>query len=81
MKMKKLGAERVVGVDYLERCIEQARFVAKWFDADLELVQEDAYTYCLTKDEQFDYVLCFGLFYHLKYGVVVRWFNRFVQPG
>ncbi len=71
IKMKKLGAKKVVGVDNSEQYIKQAQFVSKWFEEEIEIIKEDAYKYCLTSDERFDYVICFGLFYHLKYGLVV----------
>jgi len=71
MKMKKLGAKKVVGIDKSEQYIRQAEFVSKWFDVEIELKKEDVYKYCLTSDERFDYVICFGLFYHLRYGLVV----------
>jgi hypothetical protein len=44
----------------------QARFAATQFGVELEIVNEDAHTYCLTTDERFDYVIFLGLLYHLK---------------
>jgi len=71
MKMKKRGASRVVAVDVKKRNIKQAEFISKWFDVELELVNEEAHVYCLTNEERFDYVIFLGLFYHLKYGTLV----------
>jgi len=71
MQMKKRGAERVVGVDNFKGNKEKVDFTSKWFDVDIEFVLEDAHVYCLTTEERFDYIICFGLFYHLKYGTLV----------
>jgi len=61
----------VVAVDTFKGAVKQTKFLAKWFDVDLEVVQEEAHVYCLTTDERFDYVFYLGLFYHLKYPVLV----------
>ncbi len=45
----------------------QAQFAAAQFGVELEIVNEDAHTYCLTTDARFDYVIFLGLLYHLKY--------------
>jgi len=71
MKMKKRGAERVVAVEPSLEAIKQAKFLAKWFDVEFEIIQNDAHVYCLTTDERFDYVIFLGLFYHLKYPIIV----------
>jgi len=70
VQMKKRGASKVVAVDSFKGAVEQTKFLAKWFDVDLEVVQEEAHVYCLTTEERFDYVLYLGLFYHLKYPVL-----------
>jgi tRNA (mo5U34)-methyltransferase len=67
IQMKLRGAERCIMVDPYVECIKQASFAAAQFAVQLELVNEDAHTYCLTTDERFDYVLFLGLLYHLKY--------------
>ena len=77
MKMKKRGTSRVVSVDYLDQFIRQANFVSKWFNVDLEIIKQEAHTFVLTTEEQFDYIIFFGLFYHLKYGVLV--FDRLAE--
>jgi len=71
VQMKKRGASRVVSVDNYDDAIKQTNFLAKWFDVELEVIKQEAHIYCLTTNEQFDYVLFLGLFYHLKYGVLV----------
>lgn len=67
IKMKQRGAARCVLVDPYSEFLRQAEFAARQFQVDLELVNADAHTYCLTTDERFDYVLLLGLLYHLKY--------------
>ena len=71
VKVKQLGADRVVGVDTFDGAIKQAEFLAEWFDVEIELICEDAHVFCLTCAERFDYVIFMGLFYHLKYGTLV----------
>ncbi len=71
VQMKKRGAARVVSVDNFETAIKQTEFLSKWFKVDLEIVKEEAHVFCLTTAEQFDYVIFLGLFYHLKYPVLV----------
>lgn len=71
IQMKRRGAERCVLVDPFEEFVRQADFASRQFGVELEIVNEDALTYCLTTDERFDYVLFLGLFYHLKYPVIV----------
>lgn len=67
IRMKQRGAGRCVLVDPYDEFLRQADFAARQFGVDLELVKDDAHTYCLTTDERFDYVLLLGLLYHLKY--------------
>lgn len=71
LKMKQRGAKRVVCVDNSKKSIEQAKFLAKWFNIELEIIHQDAQIYVLTTDERFDYVIFVGTFYHLKYPVLV----------
>jgi len=71
MMMKKRGASRVVALETFDMPIAQTKFIAKWFDVDLEIVQDDVHTYCLTTEERFDYVIFLGLYYHLKYPNIV----------
>ena len=54
IQMKLRGAQRCVLVDPFEIAIQQAGFAAKQFGVTLELIMEDAHTYCLTTEERFD---------------------------
>lgn len=67
IQMKLRGAARCLLVEPFREFLRQAEFAARQFHVDIELVCEDAHTYCLTTEERFDYVLLLGLFYHLKY--------------
>ena len=67
IQMKLRGASRCVLVDPFVEFNRQAQFAAAQFGVELEVVNEDAHTYCLTTDDRFDYVLFLGLLYHLKY--------------
>jgi len=71
VQMKKRGAKRVVSVDNYDDAIKQTKFLSKWFNVELEVIKSEAHLYTLTTEEQFDYILFLGLFYHLKYGVIV----------
>ena len=71
VKMKQRGASRVVAVDTFPTAIRQTKFLEKWFNVNFETVQEEAHVYCLTTEERFDYVIYLGLFYHLKYPILV----------
>jgi len=71
MNMKKRGAKRVVAVYTAPLILKQAEFIMKWYDVNVELVHRDVHTYCLTTEERFDYVIFLGIFYHLKYPVIV----------
>lgn len=67
IQMKLRGAARCVLVDSFIEFNRQARFAAGQFEVELEIISEDAHTYCLTTEERFDYVIFLGLLYHLKY--------------
>ncbi len=67
IQMKLRGASRCTLVDPFVEFNRQARFAAEQFNVELEVINEDAHTYCLTTDERFDYVIFLGLLYHLKY--------------
>lgn len=71
IQMKLRGAGRCVLVEPYREFLAQARFAAGEFGVDLEFVNEDILTYCLTTEERFDYVLFLGLFYHLRHPVIV----------
>jgi tRNA (mo5U34)-methyltransferase len=67
IQMKLRGASRCVLVDPFVEFNRQAKFAAAQFGVELEVINEDAHTYCLTTDDRFDYVIFLGLLYHLKY--------------
>jgi tRNA (mo5U34)-methyltransferase len=67
IQMKLRGAERCVLVDPFEEFLKQAEFASSQFRAPLELINDDAHTFCLTTEERFDYIIFVGLLYHLKY--------------
>jgi tRNA (mo5U34)-methyltransferase len=73
VRMKQRGAGRCVIVEPAVEFVDQANFVFEQFGVEvgIEVVCEDVHAYCLTTDERFDYVLFLGLFYHLKYPVLV----------
>jgi tRNA (mo5U34)-methyltransferase len=75
LRMKQRGAGRCLMVEPV--AVDQATFVFEQFGVEVEVVCEDVHTYCLTTDERFDYVLFLGLFYHLKYPVLV--FDRLAE--
>lgn len=67
IQMKLRGASRCVLVDPFDLFLRQAEFSAEQFGVELETINDDAHTYCLTTEERFDYIIFLGLFYHLKY--------------
>jgi tRNA (mo5U34)-methyltransferase len=69
--MKLRGAKKCVMVEPVIEFVDQARFVFSEFGVRVKIVNEDVHAYCLTTSERFDYVLFLGLFYHLKYPVLV----------
>ena len=71
IQMMLRGAQRCVLVEPYLEFARQAEFAARQFEVKVEIVNEDVHTYCLTTEERFDYVLFLGLFYHLKYPVLV----------
>ena len=71
LRMKQRGAGRCVMVEPIVEFVDQATFVFEQFGVEVDVVCEDVHAYCLTTDERFDYALFLGLFYHLKYPVLV----------
>jgi tRNA (mo5U34)-methyltransferase len=71
LRMKQRGAGRAVMVEPIVEFVHQAEFVFDQFGVEVEVVNEDVHAYCLTTSERFEYVLFLGLFYHLKYPVLV----------
>jgi 2-polyprenyl-3-methyl-5-hydroxy-6-metoxy-1,4-benzoquinol methylase len=71
IQMEFRGASRCILVEPFEEFVAQARFATRQFGVEIEIVNDDAHAFCLTTEERFDYVLFLGLFYHLKYPVLV----------
>ncbi len=66
IEMKRRGAARVVGIDFDEDYLAQARFAAQMCDADIELRQLSVYDVARL-GERFDIVLFMGVLYHLRH--------------
>jgi tRNA (mo5U34)-methyltransferase len=66
IEMKRRGADRVVGVDWDERYLAQARFAAEVSGADIELRRLSVYDIASLR-ERFDVVLFMGVLYHLRH--------------
>ena len=66
IEMKRRGADRVVGIDFDETYLAQARFAAEVLAADIEFRQLSVYDVAKLR-EQFDVVLFMGVFYHLRH--------------
>ncbi|WP_312796462.1 TIGR04290 family methyltransferase [Tianweitania sp.] len=66
LEMKRRGAERVLGVDFDEAYLAQARFVAEVEGADIEFRQLSVYDVGKL-GEKFDVVLFMGVLYHLRH--------------
>lgn len=71
VQMMQRGAKRCVLIEPFEEFSAQAEYVAGLYGFDIEVVNEDVHTYCLTTEDRFDYVIFLGLFYHLKYPNIV----------
>ena len=66
IEMKKRGAARVLGLDFDERYLEQARFAAEVTGQDIEFRQMSVYDVA-ELGERFDVVLFMGVLYHLRH--------------
>lgn len=66
IEMKRLGAERVVGIDSDERYLAQARFAAETLGVEIELHRMSVYKIAALQ-ERFDVVLFMGVLYHLRH--------------
>ena len=71
VQMMKRGAESCTLIEPYVEFAAQAQYVADLHGYDIEIVNEDVHTYCLTHEDRFDYVIFLGLFYHLKYPNIV----------
>lgn len=70
IKMRERGAA-VLGVDWDKEAIEQARFVAEVRGLDIEYQVQNIYDFALSNKRVFDYVIFCGVFYHLRYPLLV----------
>src|SRR3954468_17497418 len=66
IEMKRRGADRVVGIDWDERYLAQARFAAEASGVQIELRRLSVYDVA-SLGEKFDVVLFMGVFYHLRH--------------
>jgi tRNA (mo5U34)-methyltransferase len=66
IEMKQRGADRVVGVDFDDRYLEQARFAAEVKGQDIEFRKLSVYDVAAL-GERFDIVLFMGVLYHLRH--------------
>ncbi|MGA0604792.1 TIGR04290 family methyltransferase [Phenylobacterium sp. VNQ135] len=66
IEMKRRGADRVVGIDFDDRYLEQARFAAEVKGADIEFRKLSVYDVA-ELGETFDIVLFMGVLYHLRH--------------
>jgi tRNA (mo5U34)-methyltransferase len=66
IEMKSRGAERVVGIDFDDRYLEQARFAAEVKGQDIEFRKLSVYDVAELR-ERFDIVLFMGVLYHLRH--------------
>jgi tRNA (mo5U34)-methyltransferase len=64
--MKRRGADRVVGIDWDERYLAQARFAAEVSEVEVEFKRLSVYDVA-TLRERFDVVLFMGVLYHLRH--------------
>lgn len=66
LEMKRRGAERVLGIDFDETYLDQARFAAEIEDLDITFARLSVYDVA-TLEEHFDIVLFMGVLYHLRH--------------
>ncbi len=66
MEMKRRGAERVLGIDFDDAYLAQARFAAEVSELDIEFRKLSVYDVG-TLGESFDVVIFMGVLYHLRH--------------
>jgi tRNA (mo5U34)-methyltransferase len=66
MEMKRRGADRVLGIDFDDQYLDQARFAADVNGLDIEFRNISVYDIGAL-GERFDLVLFMGVFYHLRH--------------
>ncbi|PYI76501.1 MAG: TIGR04290 family methyltransferase, partial [Verrucomicrobia bacterium] len=66
IEMKRRGADRVVGIDFDDRYLAQAKFAADALNLEIEFRKLSVYD-VQELGEKFDLVLFLGVFYHLRH--------------
>ncbi|HEX8312146.1 MAG TPA: TIGR04290 family methyltransferase [Chthoniobacteraceae bacterium] len=66
LEMKRRGADRVLGIDFDERYLAQAKLAAEVEGLDIELQQMSVYDVAKL-GEKFDVVIFMGVLYHLRH--------------
>jgi tRNA (mo5U34)-methyltransferase len=66
IEMKRRGADRVVGIDYDDKYLAQARFAASVSQVDIDFRKMSVYDVARL-GERFDLVLFMGVLYHLRH--------------
>src|SRR5919199_5675463 len=66
IEMKRRGADRVVGIDFDEDYLNQARFAAQVSGLNIEFRKMQVYEVAKLR-EKFDIVLFMGVLYHLRH--------------
>jgi tRNA (mo5U34)-methyltransferase len=66
IEMKRRGADRVLGVDFDDRYLDQARFAADVAGYDIEFQKLSVYDVGALR-EKFDLVIFMGVLYHLRH--------------
>jgi tRNA (mo5U34)-methyltransferase len=66
LEMKRRGAERVLGIDFDERYLAQAKFAARTLGAEIEFRKLSVYD-LKHLGEKFDVVIFMGVLYHLRH--------------
>ena len=66
LEMKRRGAERVLGIDFDDRYLAQARLAAEVEEADIEFRKLSVYDLAALH-ERFDLVIFMGVLYHLRH--------------
>jgi tRNA (mo5U34)-methyltransferase len=70
IEMKKRGAARVLGIDFDDVYLNQARFAAEVAEADIEFRKMSVYDVG-SLGEKFDVVIFMGVLYHLRHPLLV----------
>jgi tRNA (mo5U34)-methyltransferase len=67
VEARRRGADYVLGIDVVDRYLEQAKFVRAALEVDnVEFKKLDVYDLSVEEVGEFDVTFCFGLLYHLE---------------